>query len=211
LASLLDVVVAAVAIAGIGALGFKLFGRRKAARRLSGSWIVRTVRQWANRQRETGRTQRPSWRLRAVFFIGGVLTRNWRGPGARMLGLRRVDARTGGPVTLRSAIVREIVTTAWNVIGNWLFAPVRARADARRHAIAPEIEQLRRTHGDDQEALNIAMARLYEEHKLNPFAGCIWALPRMAFSLAQELPAIWSPRNQGLADRLAGTEVVVGR
>lgn len=208
-ASLLDAVVVVVAVVGTPALGFKLFGSRRTVRRLGASWIARAARRRAERGREVGGSKRFRWALTVVFFVGGVLTRDWRGPGAWMLGVRRVDAGTGGPVELRSAVVRGVVTTAWQLIGNWLFAPVHDRAGARRRAIEPEIEELRREHAGDQEALNLAMMRLYEEHKVNP--SCVWVLPRMAFSLAQELPAIWSPRNQGLADRLAGTEVVVER
>jgi len=42
-----------------------------------------------------------------------VRMRNWRSPGMRLMGLLRADVRTGGPVTVRSLLVRKAVVTAW--------------------------------------------------------------------------------------------------
>jgi hypothetical protein len=41
-----------------------------------------------------------------------VVGRNWRSPGCRVLKLRMIDARTGGPVTVRGALIRWGVATA---------------------------------------------------------------------------------------------------
>src|SRR5581483_5036338 len=52
------------------------------------------------------------WRL-ALFGLSLALDariRNWRSPGDRALGLRRVDVRTGGPVSIRSVVVRSVAT-----------------------------------------------------------------------------------------------------
>ncbi|MBV9820319.1 MAG: hypothetical protein JOZ07_18460 [Solirubrobacterales bacterium] len=51
--------------------------------------------------------------LQALGLVAAVAARNWRGPGQRLLGIRRIDARTQGPVTVRSALTSRLVTMAW--------------------------------------------------------------------------------------------------
>lgn len=208
-ASLIDAITALLGVGAGVTLGALLLAKTPLLRRLSGTRIAQAAKRRGGSIQDIGPSKRFSRSLAGLFFLLGVLTRNWRSPSARMLGLRRVDARTGGPVTVRSAIIREAVRTSWNVLGNRLFAPTHNRTAERRKAIQPELKRLHEQHRDDPEALNEAMMRLYQQHNINPFASCVWVLPRMAFSLAQELPAIWSPRHQGLADQVAGTVVIV--
>lgn len=47
-----------------------------------------------------------------VSSAEAVRGRNSRMLGARVMGLRRADARTGGPVSIRSALIHTLVTTA---------------------------------------------------------------------------------------------------
>jgi uncharacterized RDD family membrane protein YckC len=57
------------------------------------------------------RIAEPRWRL-ALWAVSApieIRLRNWRSPGARAMGLRRVDVRTGGPVSIRSAFIRNAV------------------------------------------------------------------------------------------------------
>ncbi|MBV9606052.1 MAG: RDD family protein [Solirubrobacterales bacterium] len=44
--------------------------------------------------------------LSLATIASAVRWRNTRGVGARVMGLRRVDVRTGGPVSVRSALIR---------------------------------------------------------------------------------------------------------
>jgi RDD family len=57
----------------------------------------------------------PSRRWQVAVWVlttaGAVPVRNSLGPGARIMRLRRVDARTGGPVSVRSALIRSLVRT----------------------------------------------------------------------------------------------------
>lgn len=39
--------------------------------------------------------------------------------------------------------------------------------------LAPEIEKLKKKHGKDQKALQLAQMELYKQHNVNPLAGCI--------------------------------------
>jgi hypothetical protein len=141
----------------------------------------------------------------------GVLTRNWRGPGFRLLGLRRVDVRSGGPVGVRTAVARGIVENGRKALLDRIFAPVKRRADARRSELAPELARLRREHRGDRETLKSATTQFYREHDVKPLSSCAWALPRLLATYAADVPGLCGSRRQRLADRLAGTAVVIDR
>jgi hypothetical protein len=140
-----------------------------------------------------------------------VLTRNTRGLGFRLLGLRRVEVRDGGPVGVRAAIVFGVVQNARKAVLDRAFAPLKHRTDARRRELAdlaPEVARLRREHGDDREALERATMRLYSEHGVNPLSSCAWLLPRLLAAYATDIPGLCGARRQGMADQLAGTVVI---
>ncbi len=46
------------------------------------------------------------------------------------------------------------------------------RAMARMKKLQPEVEALKKKHGDDQQAMAMAMMALYKEKKVNPMSGC---------------------------------------
>jgi hypothetical protein len=141
--------------------------------------------------------------VRLAMLALAPVGRNVRGPGARVAGIRRVDARTGGPVSVRSAIVAHVTAETWGALTNLLFAPVRRRRIAKLKALEPQFEE----RGGDPEAL----AALFREHGVNPFASCTWVVPQLAVARAIQLPAPWSSVRQGLVERLSGTVVVVER
>lgn len=66
------------------------------------------------------------WGASAGLSVAG---RNWRGPGFRLLGLRRVDAQTGGVVSVRSALIGVLSDQAWQAATRRL---VGSRAQRRR-------------------------------------------------------------------------------
>lgn len=53
--------------------------------------------------------------------------------------------------------------------------------------LAPEIEKLKKKHGDDKEALNKAMMQFYKEHGATPILGCLPMLLQMPIWIA-----LWS-------------------
>jgi hypothetical protein len=79
----------------------------------------------------------------------GVANRNWRGPGFRLVGLRRVDARTRGPISVRSGLIRVHFDQARQAATRPLFRSAAHRArDGNRfagcgwHAAGPFFSEL---------------------------------------------------------------------
>jgi len=54
---------------------------------------------------------------------------------------------------------------------------MRSMAEMRK--LQPEIEKLREKHKDDKEQLNLAVMKMYQEHKVNPLGGCLPLLLQM--------------------------------
>jgi hypothetical protein len=138
------------------------------------------------------------WRLgmNVVFAGSAVLLRNSRGVGARVAKIRRVDARTGGPVTVRSALIHYGVNQGWN----WLNQRI-IRSERRSAAVTAELEQIRDAHRDDPEGRIHAQMKLYKERKMSPFRSCTWQLPGL---VARELVILGTPRHQSLPELIAG-------
>jgi len=220
LALLIDVSVALGGVASI-VLSVVLIGKTGVPRRLSKSCPLgatghRIRAHFAGRDpASVGATLRSTRGQLGMQLFGltmGVLTRNWRGPGFRLLRLRRVEVRDGGPVGVRAAIVGGVVQNARNAMFDRIFAPLTDRADARRRSefaeLAPELARLRREHSGDREALQRATMRLYSERGANPLSSCTWLLPRLLATYATDVPGLCGARRQGIADRLAGTIVI---
>jgi hypothetical protein len=133
--------------------------------------------------------------------------RNWRSPGMRALGIRRVDARTGGPVSVRSAFIALLLQTSSQGIDGAFGQPALKRAEARQQAANDEIERMRASRPDgDPEDLMRDAAAIRRRHGAST---CTWMLPRMLVRIAvEQLPALWSGRRQTLTERLARTVVV---
>lgn len=139
----------------------------------------------------------------------GVAGRNWRGPGFRIVGLRRVDARTGGPVSVRSGLIGVLFTQARSGVTKPL---LRAGSDRERHRIdqlAPKLREIERLHAADRQAHQRAVRELYETNDVSVLAGCMWPLARLiALQLVQGV-AIRDRRT--IYDRVTGTIVVIDR
>jgi uncharacterized RDD family membrane protein YckC len=129
-----------------------------------------------------------------------------RGPGEWLLGIRQVDASTGGPITLRSALIRQVAVRLSTDVINEITRPAIQRASQQARAIKPLLEEIRQRHAGDEQAIGRAVGELYAESDIRPFASCLW--PPLAIVAANQLQVIFSRRRQTLPDRLAGIIVV---
>jgi hypothetical protein len=155
----------------------------------------------------------PVWSHPALTGAMGSLQltgRNWRSPGMRAVGIRRVDARTLGPVSVRSACIGLLVDTSSQRISRVLGQPALKRAEGRRLAADDEIERMRASRPDDApEQLMIDAAEVRKRHGAS---SCTWMLPWMLVRIAfEQLPALCSSRRQTLTQWLAGTAIVLER
>jgi hypothetical protein len=143
--------------------------------------------------------------LETVGLVNAVLMRNSRSPGARIMHIRRVDARTGGPVSVRSAIIRSLAAKAWGSLVAGLFTRFERRVQARFQTVNEQLRELRVKHAADKEALQRAQIELFKRYNVNPLASCGWILPGIAVG---QLPRLFSPLHQTLPDRIAGVVIV---
>ncbi len=127
-----------------------------------------------------------------------LYSRNSRSLGSRVVGIRRVDARTGGPITARQALTRVGVSGLSTVA-----AKVR-----RERAAEPELSAVREAHPDDEQAQLHGTMKVYEKYDINMFSSCGWGIAAL---LVMTLPVCVPPRHQTLPDLIAGTVVVVDR
>ena len=145
-------------------------------------------------------------RWQTVIWVGGeaaqIAARNRRGPGYRALGLRRADVGTGGPVSLRSALIYSAVMVAFRLLARLGSRPWKRRMDAAR----ADFKAVQRSHADDPEERHEALREAYRRHHVNPATACA---PALFGAVVTQAPALWSPLNQTLAERLAGIVVVV--
>jgi hypothetical protein len=119
---------------------------------------------------KAGRRLPSSASSRRWLLAGSLIAlpgRNWRGPGARVVGLRRVEARTGGPVTIRSALIRFAVTTAWSELIGQLNRPAGQRLRERGQAIHSEMHDLLDEHAGDPKAQQQAISDRYKAGDLS--------------------------------------------
>jgi uncharacterized RDD family membrane protein YckC len=146
---------------------------------------------------------RITWAIRAV----ALFRRDWRSPGQRVVGYRRVDARTGGPVTLRSAIAGQVAGLGWSR----LTRPIRERVirshGARAEIARRRIEEIKALHTDRERMIEETM-RIYREENVS----CVpTILTSCSIGALIPLSALLSPRRQTIMDRLSGTVLVRDR
>jgi hypothetical protein len=200
-ASLLRRAGAALIDAGlvIGALGAAGGVAMALARRADGWDRLERLGDRASTALESKRVKRG---IDVASFLASVGLRNTRGPGMKVMHLRRADARTGGPVTLRSAIIGQVCHWAWGRISPRLWRPRWERHQARMHDLQTELQELRRQHPDDKEA----EAAFYSSHKnVIPKGCCVWIVLSHA---VQTLPMLFTPRRQTFWDWVAGIVVL---
>jgi uncharacterized RDD family membrane protein YckC len=156
--------------------------------------------QLAERVRPLGETPWPQL-LKAASGLAALGMRNTRSPGMRVMHIRPADARTGGPVTLRSAIIRQLVGFAWGRLAARVTRPAFERFQGRSTALAAELEEFRRQHPDDPKA-----DAAFFSSKRNPGTSCCaWIMVPIA---VQHLTALVTPRRQTISDWVAGIAVI---
>jgi RDD family len=162
----------------------------------------------AERIRARLESERTARTLRAFTFVLGIATRNMRGPGAVLFGLRRVDLRTHGPVSLRGALIRHYATAEWTRLTLRFVLPYERRQREQIQALQSQLEAIRQQHADDPQAEQRATMDLFAAHRVKPGRGCLVGL---VAGLIPQLAFIWTPRGQSIPDWLAGVVVVRDR
>lgn len=160
-----------------------------------------------------GRSLAESRGLRAMNradAVGAALRqRGRRSPGMRVMGLRRVDARTGGAASARRTIAGALARGLWTAAIGRLVRRQMERSAAAAEQLKPRVEEARRAHPGDPQAQQQAITALYRG-KGHP--GC---LPAIGLTLTgnylPKLPALWTRRRQTLWDLVAGTVLVGDR
>ncbi len=159
----------------------------------------------------TARRLRQSPELRAAVWGASaglaVASRNWRSPGSRVVGLRRVDARSGGIVTVRSALIGVLFDQARQAAGRSLFRSRVQRRRDRLSALGPQLAAVQRTHGA-REARQRAMTEFYEANDVKVSTGCAWQLAGPIVSQLLLVPG--SRGGRTIRDRVTGTSVIAG-
>jgi hypothetical protein len=169
--------------------------------------VVALVRPWKRQQPELQRMRR-FWRQPWIQGLGLariVGFRNVRSPGQRLMGIRRADARSGGPVSAPSAIVREWSSSMMRTLLTQLVDPLQRRGQARLQALQPQLTAIQQQHMDDEVSRDRAVMDFYKKHNINPLHSC---LPALVAAIAPDLPAFWTRRHQTLPEQLAGIVVV---
>lgn len=135
-----------------------------------------------------------------------------RGLGARALGLRLVDARTGDAISRQQALIRVGARRIWQAIAHRLFPWPEVRPLHENEGLRSELDAARREHAEDREALEDALKRIYRQHHMNPVrTSCLPSLLRLLIAVAVDVPLPWTPLRQSVADKLAGTVVIAER
>jgi uncharacterized RDD family membrane protein YckC len=145
--------------------------------------------------------------LYAFGLTTAVWSRNLRGPGYRVLGLRRVDALTGGPVGIRAALVRHLVEQSRSALLARILAPIKRQDQARRREATTEMRRLISEHTGDPQPLLTAM----NEQRIRPRSSCLWALPKLLATYATDAATLSGPDKRSLADKLARTIVTIDK
>jgi uncharacterized RDD family membrane protein YckC len=151
---------------------------------------------------------RPSWSQSFDQQVAReIALRNVRSPGKCVLRIRRVDASTYGPVTVTSAVISKAVRAGSFYLLGRAIAPARQRALEQWNEYSTKTTELKERYGDDGEGLQRALM----EASGGGATGCLknCGMTLFGFIPFTELPALLSPLRQGLADRLAGTVVIV--
>jgi len=146
-------------------------------------------------------------RVQPVLALTSAISRrNWQSLGMSVMHTRRRDVRTGGPVTVRSALIRHLV--GWGVVrlvSRRLLLPRFGCIQAQMQALHTDVEAARQEHRDDRQAEQQAIRQIYQNADVNPTSCCWMALLP---AITNGLVMLVTPRHQSPADWLAGIVTV---
>jgi hypothetical protein len=143
--------------------------------------------------------------LAVAGWVIAVSARNRRSPGYRVVGIRRVDARRGGAVTIRSAVIHLASREGWAWLTRQAMGPAQRRASQRTKDFRAQVDEIKRQHADDPDAGQDAITSLYKSADVNCLTPIVWGLPAV---LAGPLSSLLSGSHQTIGDRLSGTVIV---
>ncbi len=135
-----------------------------------------------------------------------IANRNWRSPGFRVMGLSRVDARSGGPVTVRSALIGGLFVQVRETATKDLFQSHVHGQRNRMEELAPQLREVEHKYAADSQARQRAVMEFYKENSINPLAGCGWSVA--GAMLSQLILAAATRGGRTVYDRLTGTIVI---
>jgi hypothetical protein len=143
----------------------------------------------------------------AVAIIG-LATRNWRDPGSRLMRIRRVSTRDGGPVTTGQSVIMSLLDLATTHALRRAFKPLTIRGDAVRREgsdrlrdLAPQLEELDQTYRDRPELREVKKYEFYREHQISPFSPLLWRL--LAITARAAVPYVFTKPGQHTFERIA--------
>lgn len=147
--------------------------------------------------------------LDLIALAASTLVKQRRSPGFRVLGLRLVNARTGGEPSRQQKVIRASARQVWRTFCRRLIRMPKPRSAPEHERLRSEIEAARDRFAGDSDALQHEMIRIYQENRVQPVRiSCLPALARSLLIAAIDLPAFWSPLKQSLPDRLAAVVTV---
>jgi hypothetical protein len=130
-----------------------------------------------------------------------ISRRNTRSYGSRRMGIRCVDARTGGSIALRSELLAHVSAAGIRWLAKQPFRGAIARNRATAEELQLEIDRLKEQYASDKHAQQREIMKLNKHLNVSPVRSCA---PAAGPIFAQVLPALLSPRHQSLPDRIAG-------
>jgi hypothetical protein len=126
-----------------------------------------------------------------------------------VVGLRRVDAHTGGIVSVRSALIGALFDHARQTATRPLFRSRVLRQRDRMTALGSQLSAVERKYPGDPQARQRAVMELSMANDVPPFAGWGWQLAGPVCSHA--VVALGSRRGRTVRDLVTGTSVIVDR
>jgi hypothetical protein len=151
----------------------------------------------------TKRSARSSARsLGPIGLVWVIDGRNRRSYGHRVMGIRRVDAANGGPVTVTGVIVHYVASELIRTLVPDESRVAEEQRKERLRAVAPELLALWKNGSGTRLTRSRESLRLLRKHGANPFAPTLrTAAIRLAIHL---VPIVIFPRRQSLPDFAAG-------
>jgi YidC/Oxa1 family membrane protein insertase len=113
--------------------------------------------------------------LEGMADLPGLFQANWLGNLSRFLlrvleWLRNTTGGWGLAIIALTVLLRLLL---------WPLLQAQFRSTAEMQVIQPLVNALNEKHKDDPQAKQVALMQLYQEHKVNPLAGCFPVLLQM--------------------------------